>query len=144
MKNITVQLFVTLGVIFLILVIFAVYFFVTDPYEIKPLLFGTSASIQSNDVRESNAQSVSDTNISTTQTEQEDSIPASSSGGFELSSAQVEALISLGIDPETVPSSISAQQEACFVETLGEDRVVEIKGGAIPSAIEFMKAKSCI
>lgn len=135
MKHILTQVFVTLGVIFLILILIGVYFFVTDPYNLKPMLFGGSAPIQNTGAPDSSAQREDD---ETTSSE------AATSGGFELSDAQVDALISLGIDPASVPSSISAEQEACFVGVLGEARVAEVKAGAVPSAFEMMQAQSCI
>jgi amino acid transporter len=131
MKKFFNTFFVTLGVIFLILLIIAVYFFVTDPYNLKPLLLGGSSSVQ-------NGGSFSESENT------EDPSAGGETGGFKLSSAQIEALIALGIDPEAVPESISAEQEACFVSALGEARVGEIKTGAVPSALEFLKAKSCI
>jgi len=66
------------------------------------------------------------------------------STGFQLSEAQKSALQAFGIDPSKVPSSITAQQEACFTAALGAERVAQIKGGAVPSAVEFFKAKGCI
>ena len=39
MKHLLNQIFVTLGVIFFILIIIATYFFITDPYNLKPLIF---------------------------------------------------------------------------------------------------------
>ncbi len=130
MKNIVTQIFVTLGVLFLVFLIFLSYFFIADPFGLKPLLFGSPASMQSSGVSNTDENTTNDT--------------SDTSGGFELSSAQIEALVALGIDPSAVPSSISAEQEACFVGVLGEARVGEIKAGAVPSAFEFMKAKSCI
>lgn len=127
MKSIFTQVFVTFGVIFLILMLIGVYLFVTDPYGLKPLLFGVTVPAQNNSASNSNTQTGQD-----------------ASGGFQLSNAQVQALISLGIDPSAVPSSISAEQEACFVGVLGEARVGEIKAGAVPNAFEFLKAKSCL
>lgn len=138
MKSITVQFFVTFGIIFLILMAIGVYVFVTDPYGLKPLLRGGSAPLQSDSMPVANTEQESadtDTNA-TAETE--------AAGGFTLSSAQVEALVGLGIDPAAVPTSISAEQEACFVAALGEASVAEIKAGAVPSALEFLKAKSCI
>lgn len=63
---------------------------------------------------------------------------------FILTDNQKQALSSFGIDPASVPSTISAEQEACFVAELGGSRVAEIKAGASPSAIDFFKAKGCI
>lgn len=138
MKHVTTQIFVTLGVIFLILVLIGTYFFVTDPYGLKPLLFGGSAPMQQSGATALDADTSENTDADTAG-EQE-----ASTGGFELSDAQVAALVSLGIDPASVPSSISAEQEACFVGVLGAARVAEIKAGAVPSTFELLKAKSCI
>jgi len=52
MKSITTQFFVTLGVIFLILMVVGGYLFITDPYGLKPLLFGGSAPAQSSSATE--------------------------------------------------------------------------------------------
>ena len=120
------------------------YLFITDPYGLKPLLFGGSAPAQSSSATEAsmngNIHNNANTSASTTGEVQGEVV----SGGFEFSSAQVEALVSLAIDPAAAPSSISAEQEACFAGVLGEARVIEIKAGAVPSAFEFMKAESCI
>lgn len=150
-KSITTQLFVTLGAIFLILVFVGIYFFVADPYGIRPLLFGGgSVPTQTNSasVSGSGAEGNADTNTNmaggSTSTESSAAAEGGASGGFELSGGQVDALTSLGIDPADVPASISAEQEACFAGVLGEARVGEIKAGAVPSTFEFFKAKSCI
>lgn len=63
---------------------------------------------------------------------------------FTLTDAQKQALSSFGIDPAVVPSSVSAAQEVCFEAALGVEKVAEIKAGAVPSAIDFFKAKDCI
>lgn len=63
---------------------------------------------------------------------------------FTLNDAQKQALSSFGIDPASVPSSISAAQEGCFVAELGSERVAEIKASGTPSAIDFFKVKSCL
>lgn len=120
MKPALTKIFVTLGVVFLFLLLVGGYFYVTDEVDFKPMIFGTKAVEVQND----------------------NSSPAT--GGFQLSAAQKQALIAVGIDPGKVPSSIDANQEACFEAALGEARVGEIKAGAVPSATEFLKAKSCI
>lgn len=135
MKKILAQIFIALGVIFLILIIGGVGFFITDPYNLKPMLFGNGAV----KVQPNNSADTAPTNKATTE-----STATTATGGFQLSDAQRQALISLGVDPAAVPSSISVEQETCFVSVLGEARVTEIKGGAVPNALEFFKAKSCI
>lgn len=139
MKNILNQIFVTLGVIFLIIIVIAVYYWITDPYNLKPMIFGSSAPAKSQTQQTATSQTTS-ADADTTPTD----TSVTATGGFKLSEAQKQALISFGIDPATVPSSISADQEACFVSVLGETRVSEIKTGAVPSALEFFRAKTCI
>lgn len=135
MKNTNAQIFVALVVILLALMTIAVYFLMTDPY-------GSSGGLTSS---HGNGATV----LSEQQGETEDAntnaaLEGEVAGGFELSSAQIDALVSLGIDPDAVPSSVSAEQEACFVGVLGEERVAEIKAGAVPGNLEFLRARSCI
>lgn len=137
MKHIVTQILVTLGVIFLILILIGIYFFVTDPYGLKPLIFGDGfVPTQTKGTAGSGMQDTVGTDASTG-TKQP-------STGFTLSDAQKQALTSLGIDPAAVPSSISPEQEGCFVKALGAARVSEIKAGAVPNALELIKAKPCI
>jgi|SRR3989344_7551852 len=114
MKKFLVVFFVVLGVIFLIGVLIAIGFFIAN---------SDSPKINSGDSDETAVQSDS---------------------GFSLSDAQKSALQAFGIDVSTIPSYITPEQEACFVASLGADRVAQIKGGAVPNAIDFFKAKSCI
>ena len=142
MKNVLTHIFVTLGVIFFTLIIIGVYFFVTDPYNLKPLIFGTGA------VTIPSQTAPKDTSASAPESEAKSATAAAPDnttlGGFQLSAAQKQALVSLGIDPAAVPSTINSEQETCFVAVLGASRVGEIKAGAVPNALEFAKAKSCI
>ncbi len=96
------------------------YFYVTDPMNLKPMIFGTNGVKLQGD----NSNVVA--------------------SGFQLSEAQKQALVAAGIDPSKVPTSVSAAQETCFVAALGDAKVAEIKAGAVPSAMELLKAKSCI
>ena len=130
MKKILTRFFVTLGIVFFVSILAGVYFFITDPYNLKPLIFGTG---QKNTSVENVDTSVKAETSST-----------ADAGGFQLSDTQRNALESFGIDPSTVPTSISAEQETCFNDVLGTARVAEIKAGDSPSALEFIKAKSCI
>ena len=128
MKHLINQIFVTLGVIFLILIFIAMYFFITDPYNLKPLIFESDGVFNTQNANSDSA----------------DINGTSAGGGFSLAEPQKKALVSLGIDPARVPASITAGQEQCFVGALGEARVEEIRNGAVPNAIEFAKAKGCI
>jgi len=125
MKAFLNQVFVALGVIFFLLLLVLAYILVTDSYGVRTMVFGSDASTMS--PNGNNGEEV-----------------ATSGGGFALSEAQKQALINAGIDPSIVPSSISAAQESCFVGVFGEARVAEIRNGAVPNALEFVRAKSCI
>ena len=142
MKNFLTQVFVALGVILVILLVIAAYLFITDPWHLKPLLFGSPATMQVPSSTSNKAAAPANT-TGTATTTTTTAAPAAA-GGFTLSSAQVQALVSLGINPSSVPSTISATQEACFVSVLGSARVDQIKAGAVPNAIEFLKAKACL
>jgi len=141
MKQFLVHVLAFLGAIFLLVIIALIYFFITDPYNIKPLLFGSGATPSFQTTNDTSDTSSGEQPDGTAPSETTD---ASATGGFALSEAQKQALVSVGIDPSAVPDSISAEQEACFVSTLGESRVAEIKTGAVPNALEFLKAKGCI
>jgi hypothetical protein len=143
MKHILTQIFVTLGVIFLICIVVGAYFFVSDPLNLKPLIFGTTVSVQ-REAKNPPATTGSLTGTVTETSAEGTRERVQTEGGFTLSPAQKQALVAFGIDPATVPSSMSLEQETCFVGVLGEARVGEIKAGAVPSAIEFFKAKGCI
>jgi len=117
MKKLLNIFFVSLGVIFLALILVGVYLFTFDPLNIKPLLFSDTTDVES--------------------VEQVDKNPM-------LSPSQEKALSTFGIDPASVPSSITPEQEACFTEKLGEERVAEIKAGDTPTVTEFFEARDCI
>lgn len=61
-----------------------------------------------------------------------------------LNEEQEKKLESLGVDVESLPSSITPGMETCFVEKLGQERVNEIVGGVSPSPIEIFKTRECL
>jgi len=61
-----------------------------------------------------------------------------------MSTAQESALRAFGIDPATIPTSLSPEQQACFITKLGAQRAAEIQAGDVPTAAEFFTAKACI
>ena len=113
MKKVLNVFFVTLGVIFFILILMGLYFYITDPLNLKPLLFGGS---------EYSVEVDSSTTI-------QDKHPV-------LNESQERVAETLGIDPATLPTELTAEQRACFAETLGEARVAEIVGGDSPNATD--------
>lgn len=134
MKKFFTIFFVTLGVIFVLVIMAGTYFFIIDPLNLKPLFFGNNIQ------KTINTQGTSDMN--------EDTTVQTNAGQADkntvLSDAQEKALETFGIDPAKVPTSITPEQEACFTSILGAERVAQIKAGDTPTATEYFKAKSCI
>ncbi len=126
MKKVLFGFFVTLGVIFFILLIGIAYFVIADPFHLKPLFFGSS-------------QSTTTTTATTTRLQ-----ATTSPQGSGLTEAQKKALETIGINPSALPSSIAPAQEACFVSILGTTRVAEIKKGAVPTVSEMFSARGCL
>jgi Na+-transporting methylmalonyl-CoA/oxaloacetate decarboxylase gamma subunit len=60
-----------------------------------------------------------------------------------LSTEQEKTLQSLGVNLESIPTTITPTQEQCAVEVLGQDRVNQIKSGSAPSVTDYFKAKNC-
>jgi hypothetical protein len=61
-----------------------------------------------------------------------------------LNESQETALETFGIDPASLPTSISPEQEACFIELIGVDRVEEIKAGDTPTVTEIFRGRGCL
>lgn len=137
MKKLFTIFFVTLGVIFLGLLICMAYFWVVDPWGIKPFIMssGAAKSMQSTSDKEVGAGADLDT--TTTTSDPNDKNP-------NLNSSQEDALQLIGIDPAALPTSITPKQEVCFIEKLGIERVAAIKAGATPEVVELFKAKECL
>jgi hypothetical protein len=121
MKKFLNIFFVTLGVIFFVLILIGTYFFVTDPLNLKPMIFGSDSEVV--------AEEVEGTVVGKNPV---------------LNASQEKALETFGIDPASIPSSITPEQESCFVEILGQARVNEIKAGDSPTATEYFKARGCV
>lgn len=133
MNKFFTYLFVVLGVIFSLLLLFVIYLFIVDPFNIKPLIFGGEKVNTQQDVKtEKSTSTGTSTNTDTT-----------TNKPF-LSDAQKKTLSGFGIDPASLPSSITSTQEACFKTKLGASRFAEISAGASPSIAEFLNAKSCL
>lgn len=113
----------TLGVIFFVIILAGVSMFFFDPLGLRSSLIDNSEPVNQQNVDVPDAP--------------EDKNPV-------LSPTQEKALETFGVDPATVPTSITPEQEACFVEKLGQERVDEIKAGDAPTPVDFYKAKSCI
>ncbi len=132
--------FVSLGVIFFCILLALVYFWIADPYNIKPFIFQSPSS--DTEKKEANG----DTNLTpiSTATSADTGIGATASAGGGLTEGQKNALELVGINPNILPSKLTPEQEKCFVDKFGQARVDEIKAGAIPTAMEVLTGRSCL
>jgi len=121
MKKFLQIFFITLGVIFFILLAAGVYLYVADPYGIKPIIKSLTGQ---------SASTAKETGSTT------DKNPL-------LSPTQEQALEKAGIDPAALPTSITPAMASCFFAKLGTTRANEIKSGAQPTAGEYFTARSC-
>jgi zona occludens toxin (predicted ATPase) len=114
--------FVILGVIFFLIIVTGVYLYQSDFYGVKTIInYEQEKSFIQND----SANEVEDNN------------PA-------LSAEQESQLKSIGVNPASIPSEISPEMEDCFIQKIGERRVIEIQAGATPAPLELIKAKPCL
>ena len=123
MKKFLQIFFMVLGVIFFLLILAGIYFYVADPYGIKPII--KSLSGQSESAPKQSGSTTADKN------------PL-------LSPAQEQALQKIGIDPATLPSKITPAMETCFYTKLGATRANEIKNGSQPTAADYFAARTCL
>ncbi|MEK7097401.1 MAG: hypothetical protein AAB906_00970, partial [Patescibacteria group bacterium] len=131
MKNFLKRFFMTLGVIFFLLIIGGAYLYIADPFGIKlfiKTLPGQSVSVPAKSGTDKSATGGTSNATGT-------AVP--------LNSAQEEALRALGIDPAAI-SAITPEVEKCFYAKLGSARADEIKAGAAPTPFDYLKAGSCL
>jgi hypothetical protein len=131
MKRIFFVFFFVLGVIFFLLILISIYLYVADPLNLKPLFMSGEQEVSSlvEEIENEDGGEEQDVVV--------DKNPA-------LNPAQERALEAMKIDPAQVPTSITPEQEACFVGIIGQVRVDEIKAGAVPSAVEIFRARECL
>jgi hypothetical protein len=122
MKKFFTVFFVVLGVIFFVIILFGVWFYVTDPLNLKPLFFNADSETVS---------------AASEEGEVVDLHPF-------MNEAQETALENLGIDPSALPHELTPEQAACFEEKLGSERVAEIVNGGQPSVTEIVAAAGCL
>lgn len=126
-KKILKIVFIVLGVIFLLLLLGIGYLWIADPFNLKAL---TGESISPTAVIKAlNNDNIEIDNI--------DKNPLLS----EIQEAQLE---SIGVDPASLPTTITAEMQACFIEKLGSQRANEIIQGSAPTTMDFLKANDCI
>ena len=135
MKKFFTYLFVFMGVLFFLQLIALSYFYIVDPLNIKPFIFGAENKEEATSIKNSQ----NDTEVRAEAQAGMEALPVSN-----LSPAQERALNLVGIEPEEIPQSFTEEQLRCFVGVLGEARVNEIKAGAIPTMSEYYQGKDCI
>lgn len=135
MKKFLNVFFVTLGVIFSIIILSVIYLFIFDPLNLKPLIFGTTTTTTA---------TTATNKTETVKKADEKSNNTEGNVEFSFSDAQKKTLQSFGIDPDTLPTTITVTQQTCLEGKFGAARFSEIKAGASPNAIEFYNAKSCL
>ena len=74
----------------------------------------------------------------------EDSLIENTDKNPLLSAEQEKTLEDWGVDVAQLPTEISPEMQACFIEKLGEERVAGIMKGGTPSALDLLKAKGCL
>lgn len=130
MKKFLQIFFMTLGVIFFILILGGVYLYVADPFGIKPL------------IKTLTGQSASTTTKQTITTKQ--TATSTADKNPLLSPAQEQALEKIGIDPATLPTTITAEMKQCLYTKLGSQRADEIRAGAEFTTSDYIAARSCL
>ncbi len=61
-----------------------------------------------------------------------------------LSASQETTLRAVGINPATLPASLTDTQRTCLLAAVGEARAKEILAGSAPTVTELFKAKGCL
>jgi len=130
LKRVCTVFFLTLGVIFFILILIGVGVFL-----FRDQLFGVDTPTDAV-VPPQSATSSSETRSPTTTNTIDTGVPVTPS--------QQEALNAWGIDPASLDATLTPDRIACFVSILGAERVAEIKAGAVPSPMEFFKVQTCL
>jgi hypothetical protein len=128
MKKFLKVFFISLGVLFLIIILAVGVFFIVDPFNLK--------SLPDSDVT---VQAIIKTTTKSNQV-QVDNVDKNPL----LNEEQEATLESLGVDPTDLPTQITPEMEACFVSKLGEARVIEITAGDTPTFTEFIQVQSCL
>lgn len=122
MKRVLTFFFVTMGVIFCVVLMAIAYVVIADPFDIRSL--------------SADAQTGAEVSL--------DGADDAADGHPLISDAQERALRAVGIDPALLPAEITPEMERCFEEALGEERTQEIAAGATPSPLDIYRARHCV
>ena len=61
-----------------------------------------------------------------------------------LDTQQEKTLQAVGVNPAALPSEMTPEMEACFVEKLGQSRVDAIKAGDKATVTDYFEARGCL
>lgn len=134
MKNAIAWFFYLLGVIFFLLILAGVYIYVADPFGLNALL--TVPAMPTIEEKVAPREKFTP-DTSTVQDVPADKHPA-------LTPTQERVLETVGIDPSTLPASVTDTQKQCLINAVGEARANEIKAGALPTVSELVRAQACL
>jgi hypothetical protein len=129
-------LLMILGGLFLVEIILIAYVLIADPFNLRALL-GAPAAPPVTEALPTTENAPATPSANVAPADPNDRNPA-------LNADQEAALQAIGVDPATLPSELTAEQEACMREAVGADRAAEIEAGISPTAFEFLKASRCL
>lgn len=127
--------FVTLGILFFILILIGVYLFTVDPFGIKPLLGNLGISPSTVVDMMTGKQTTPTTATTSTKTTTKNPL---------ITPEQEKTLQSMGIDTTKLPTEVTPALEECFTQKLGVQRADEIKKGSTITPMDILKAGSCL
>lgn len=139
MKKIFTYFFVTLGVIFFVLLLGLGYVWFADPFGVRPFI----DMMRANDTDTPTSATVVPNEKEAGESAEQQTVTPSTDKHPALSPTQESALESIGLDPAKLPQTITPEMETCFTTILGAERVAQIKGGDSPTATEVFKTRSC-
>lgn len=139
MKTILNRFFVTLGVIFFMLICSGVYLWYRDVYGVRTIVsFLVSSSHSAVQEVTKQVSTMPGVPLPVTDSSSATTIVT------KPSSAQVDAAKAAGVSPSLLPSVFTTAQVECFTTILGTERVTAIKGGSVPSKDEIVRVSPCL
>lgn len=152
--NKTVKIILSvIGVIILLLLIAIMRSHVTDSQSLKQTTANHTESTSVNSYSTgNNSENTPSSRFTTQPRSTQNALPSDAfqitedrvdGTNLNLSSAHKKTLETFGVDPASIPTSISASQEECLVAKFGRARVDQVLAGASPSTAEIIKGKSC-
>ncbi len=123
-----------LGIIFFILLIALAIFYIVDPYNLKPLFFGSQSQAMISEAKPVIERSAGPESQSIETKEQQKF----------LTKEQKDAIDRAHINTNILPKEITPELLICFEDRLGTERVKEIQSGSVPSPLELLNARSCV